>query len=152
MLVPVHDGIGAHYTLHAGRAAVHLPLQLWGLHWHCLSISTWKGKQRNCVRGRKHWSLEPGLCCPHTGKRGERKKGLQDQNEVARRTGRSNMLPVCVKPGNENKALQVEKASNDWEEEMTHLAHPMVVLQCASMEGVKFTNKLNHRSNSVERT
>lgn len=35
------------------------------------------------------------------GRREERKKGLQDQNEVARRTGNSNILPVQIRPENE---------------------------------------------------
>lgn len=103
LLVPVHSGFSAHSARHAGRAALHLPLQLRGLHWHSLCVSTWKGKWRNGVRGRNRWSLEPGLCSQHTGRRGERKKNLQDHSEVARRTGSSNMLPVRVKPGNEIK-------------------------------------------------
>lgn len=35
---------------------------------------------------------------------------------------------------------------------MTHSADPMIVLQLAAMEGVEFTGKLNHSSNSVEKT
>jgi len=67
------------------------------------------------------------------------------------------MLPVRVGPGNDTQrqqcceALWVEKESNDWEEEMTDWAHPMVALQLAAMEGVTFTGKLKLISNSIER-
>lgn len=53
------------------------------------------------MRGRNRASLEPGPCSAHTGRRGERKKGLRDHSEVARRTGSSIVLPVRVQPGNE---------------------------------------------------
>lgn len=45
--------------------------------------------------------MEPGLCSLETERGEERKKVLQDQNEVARRTGNSNILSVQIRPENE---------------------------------------------------
>lgn len=53
----------------------------------------------NLVRARNVCSLEHGLCSPHAGRRGERERGLRDQQEAASRTGSSSMLPAWVKCG-----------------------------------------------------
>lgn len=90
------------------------------------------------MRGRKRWSLEPGCVLGTEAGEGRGKRAYGSTVQMEGGLEAATCWRVWVKLGmkwrqKRSKALQVEKSSDSWEEEMTHLAHPMVALQLATM-------------------
>lgn len=124
--VPVHSVFGPQCTWHADRAAPHLCLQLWGLLWHWLHVYTWKGEQRNCMSGGTPgvWKQAYVPCRQEGEGRGKRSYRTKMKLREGQKTAtycpcrldlkRNKWRQKCY------KARRVDKASSNWEEEITH--------------------------------